>query len=179
MKDRLKYQSYFDLFVAQSFYPKIIQPTRLAKKKGTLIDQTFCKFSDSIQESSFSGIILSAMSDHLPHFTCIDITQHKKAVPKYVKLNRKDVTSFNSFQNEIETQLANAHIPNDLITDPNNTYNTLDNIKLSAKRMHLQPTTVRFNKYRLKRYPWMIADILNSIKFRDKLYKRLQYYTKL
>ena len=30
---RLKYQAFFDLFVTQSFYPKIVQPTRFTKKK--------------------------------------------------------------------------------------------------------------------------------------------------
>ena len=77
INQRLKYQAYLDLFVTMGFYPKIVQPTRFSKRNATIIDQTFCKFSTATQNSK-SGIILSSMSDHLPHFTCIDITVPKK-----------------------------------------------------------------------------------------------------
>lgn len=55
MESRLKYQSFFDLLVTHSFYPKIVQPTRFTKKKGAILDNTFCKLVEPM-ESTFSGI---------------------------------------------------------------------------------------------------------------------------
>ena len=40
----------------------------------------------------------------------------------------------------------------------------------SAQEKHLPEKTVRFNKYKHKCSPWMTNGILQSIKFRDKLY---------
>ena len=37
---------FFDLMTSYSFYPKITMPTRFSNKKGTLIDNFFCNFSD-------------------------------------------------------------------------------------------------------------------------------------
>lgn len=173
IKQRLKYQAYFDMFVTMGFYPKIVQPTRFSKKSATIIDQTFCKYSKSTQTSK-SGIIISCMSDHLPHFISIDVALPKQDTPKYIKINRKNEASFNSFCEEIQSSLTNPILPNDLNTDPNVTYATLKGIITSAKDNHLQPKTVRFHRYKHKKSPWITKGIINSIKFRDKLYKRLR-----
>ena len=72
MNTQIKYQAYFDQFVTDSFYSKIEQPCRLTKKTGSVIDHTFCKLSENTSKS-YSGILISNMSDLLPHFTCLDI----------------------------------------------------------------------------------------------------------
>ena len=63
--------------VTNGFYPKIVQPCRFIKKIGSIIDHTFCKSSESIFKSS-SGILISNMSDHLSHFTCLDILSNQQ-----------------------------------------------------------------------------------------------------
>ena len=63
---RIKYQAYFDQFVTNGLYPKIVQPCRFTKKTGSVIDHTFCNLSENTSKSH-SGILISNMSDHLPH----------------------------------------------------------------------------------------------------------------
>ena len=73
MDTQIKYQAYFDQFVTNGFYPKIVQPCRFTKKTGSVIEHTFCKLSENTSKS-YSGILISNMFDHLPHFTCLDIS---------------------------------------------------------------------------------------------------------
>ena len=49
----------------------------------------------------------------------------------------------------------------------------MENIILQAKSKYLSPKTVRFKKYKHKISPWLTAGILQSIKCRDVLYRRL------
>ena len=121
MNTRIKYQAYFDQFVTNGFYPKIVQPCRFTKKTGTVIDHTFCKLSENTSKSH-SGILISNMHDHLPHFTCLDILSNQQKPPKYIIKEKHDEASL-PFYNEIESSLRNTHFPNELTTDPNVTYN--------------------------------------------------------
>ena len=121
-----KYQAYFDQFVTTNgFYPKIEQPCRFTKKTGSVIDHTFCKLSENTSKS-YSGILISNMSDHLPHFTCLDIMSNQQKPPKYIMKEKQDEASLLSSYNEIETSLRNTNFPNELTTDPNVTYNLLE-----------------------------------------------------
>ena len=86
--EREKFQAYFDLFVTNSFFPQIMYPTRISKVQShrsarsarkhhtrmsaTLIDQMFCRIK-YINSAEYSGIVLSAMSDHFPYFSVLDI----------------------------------------------------------------------------------------------------------
>ena len=45
---------------------------------------------------------------------------------------------------------------------------------LSAKEKHLKRVKTKLNHYKHKRNPWISMGIINSIKFRDKMYKRLR-----
>ena len=173
MNTRIMYQAYFDQFVTNGFYPKIVQPCRFTKKTGSVIDHTFCKLSENTSKSH-SGILISNMSDHLPHFTCLDILSNQQKPPKYIIKEKHDEASLLSFYNEIESSLRNTHFPNELTTDPNVTYNLLEKIIVSAKEKHLKPVKTKLNHYKHKKNPWISMGIINSIKFRDKMYKRLR-----
>ena len=65
IKQREKYQSYFDKFVSSGFLPKITLPTRFSKKNCTIIDQIFCKFKNHDTKNE-SGILITDISDHFP-----------------------------------------------------------------------------------------------------------------
>ena len=47
-------------------------------------------------------------------------------------------------------------------------------IILSAKEKHLKPVKIQFNYYKHQKNPWISMGIINTIKFRDKMYKRLR-----
>ena len=138
-----------------------------------MIDHTFCKLSENTSKSH-SGILISNMSDHLSHFTCLGILSNQQKPPKYIIKEKHDEASLRSFYNEIESSLRNTHFPNDLTTDPNVTYNLLEKIILSAKEKHLKPVKTKLNHYKHKKNPWISMGIINSTKFRDKMYKRLR-----
>ena len=87
---------------------------------------------------------------------------------------KQDEGSLLSFYNEIEISLRNTNFPNELTTDPNVTYNLLEKNILSAKEKHMKPVKTKLNHYKHKKNPGITMGIINSIKFRDKMYKRLR-----
>ena len=87
-------------------------------------------------------------------------------------IEKQDKDSIKLFHDDIESSLKNIQFPNDLTTDPNLTYNMLEQVMSSAKEKHLTPKKVKINHYKHKKNPWITKGILNSIKFRDKLYKK-------
>ena len=173
INDRLKYQEFFDLMITQGFFPKIVFPTRFSKTRGTLIDQLFCKLSNATQKCK-SGIIHSCMSDHLPYFTCIDINKSVNEVPRYVKITPNDETSINNFRDHIANSLLSDPIPNDVSLNPNDSYTLLEQKIKEGQDLYIKPKLIKFKRYKHKMSPWITPGILNSIKFRDRLYKKLR-----
>ena len=53
-------------------------------------------------------------------------------------------------------------------------YTTLCNEILRSKNKHMPSKWVKFNKYKHKKSSWITQGLLKSIKYRDKLYKRLK-----
>ncbi len=48
---------YFDMFICHNFYPKITLPTRLSNNYCTLIDNIFCKLTETMLDTT-SGILI-------------------------------------------------------------------------------------------------------------------------
>ena len=127
LEEREKYQEYFDLFLSKGLFPQITLPTRFSKKKATLIDQIFCKFSGNLTAST-SGILISKISDHLPCFTCIDLIKQKRKILKFMKVNVQTPEAILMFKSDIYTSVEIANIDNNLLLDPNITYTHLEAI---------------------------------------------------
>ena len=62
----------------------------------------------------------------------------------------------------------------DVNSDPNESYAILEKSITSAMDEHMPLKTVKLNKYKHKGSPWITQDIINSIKYRDKLYKKVK-----
>ena len=58
-------------------------------------------------------------------------------------------------------------------TDPNDNYNLIDKHITQSVDKYLPVKLVRFNRHKHKRSKWITTGILNSIKYRDKLYAKL------
>ena len=172
INERHKYQKYFDVFVTNGLFPLITLPTRASKHSCTLIDQLFCKLRD-VRKLDFSGIIKTDLSDHFPYSIALDICKMVNHKPKFVNVNNNSESAFQSFSREISTSLENWNLNRNLFGDPNENYNMMENIILQAKSKYLSPKTVCFKKYKHKISPWLTAGILQSIKCRDVLYRRL------
>ena len=164
---------FFDSITSLSYFPKITLPTRFSKRKGTLIDNFFCKLSP-ISMTAESGILIKKFSDHEPYFICLDLIEKQRNVKdKYVfkKYGKKELQSF---VDEIRNTNIVSKLDMNENADPNNNYNVLENVIQSAKCKHMPRKQVKFNKHRHKKSGWITNGIIRSISFRDKLYQKLR-----
>ena len=157
------------MFVSHGAYPQITLPTRFSKNKATLIDQIFCRYSKNMSQSQ-SGLIMTKISDHLPCFFTLNLPTKCIQRSKYVKIRRTGPDAMEDFRTEIEREVLNSSFENDLLADPNVNYATLENIIKIAREKCFPIKEAKFNKYKHKISPWITMGILNSIKYRDRLY---------
>ena len=61
-----------------------------------------------------------------------------------------------------------------ILADPNINYSIHESAIMQANNKYMPIKTVKFQKYKHKRNDWITLGILNSIKHRDKLYKKLR-----
>ncbi len=115
------------MFTNHSFYPKITLPTRCSNKHGTLIDNFFCKLSESTIDST-SGILFKKSFDHLPYFTALNDFMFKELPVTYVKITKNYNRSVENFINEIQTSNILSDIKLNLTQDPNINYNIVHDI---------------------------------------------------
>ena len=170
---RQKYADYLDLMITNGLNPQITLPTRLSARRATLIDHIFCSLSHN-KKSCTSGIIFTELSDHFPCFTCLDQKLDMVDSQKFIKVATKDNISVQKFYDEINNTDIMQRLNTNSDHDPNANYEILENILCDARERFLPEKTVKFNKYKHKRSPWITLGILRSIKFRDNLYKKLK-----
>ncbi len=157
---------YFDMFTNHSFYPKITLPTRFSNTHGTLIDNFFCKLSESTIDTMF----IKKFSNHQPYFTVQnDFTLNEPSVT-YIKITKNDHKSVKHFINEIQTILSDIKL--NLTQDHNINYNIIHDVIQYAKTSHMPQQIVMFNKYKHKKTKWITHGIIKSIQTRDNMYKK-------
>ena len=105
---------------------------------------------------------------------CIDILNTKPIKRKTVKIQPSSPESIESFRNEVCHNIEKTYFDRNLLLDPHVSYTKLDQIIHDAKDKNLPEKIVKFNKYKHKMNPWITSGILQSIKYRDKLYKKLK-----
>ena len=132
------FHEYLQLLTTNGFYPKIVQPTRFSKKRGTLIDQIFCKFTAETI-SSHGGIIHTDLSDPFPYFICADVFSKSKAAPRYIQLMKLDNNSIEAFIEDLYQTISKQTFTNDLTVNPNETYNIVENVIQSSHEKHFKP----------------------------------------
>ena len=64
--------TFFNTFTSHGYLPEITLPTRFSDRRGTLIDNFLCTFSD-VSLKSKSGILIDKFSDHQPYFTSVNL----------------------------------------------------------------------------------------------------------
>ena len=176
--DRLKIKEesgisdFFDSVTSIGFFLKITLPTRLSKKRATLIDNFYCNLENSLIESK-SGIVLKSLSDHLPYFTSIKskTTCGKK---KTIEIYNENDESIAQIKQELNSIDLCACLNNDPNADPCKNFDTFNSVLLRIKEKYLSRRIVKFRKYKHRANPWISKGIIKSIKFRDKLYKKLK-----
>ena len=118
------------------YFPKITLPTRLSGDCGTLIDNFFCRISQSTLNVS-SGILIKQFSDHQPYFICLDIdTRHAKP-PRYVHIQSESPKALDDFYKEIAESDIVSKLNTNILSDPNINYHTMHKIIDDARKKHI------------------------------------------
>ena len=101
-----------------------------------------------------------------------DILKKTRHVPKFVQINRTNANSFQAFHNELKLQFDTLKMNNDLFCDPNKNYQY--SVFWMQKPNILRLKTVKLKNHKHKLSQWMTNGILNSVKYRDKIFLRLK-----
>ena len=104
----------------------------------------------------------------------LKITQKKELLPKYVNINIVSTEAMHNVRHEIKSEEIYNKFNKKTTADPNSNYTTLCNEILRSKNKHMPSKWVKFNKYKHKKSSWITQGFLKSIKYVDKLYKRLK-----
>ena len=172
INEREKYARFLDLMLEEQLFPKIMLPTRFARKSASLIDQIYIKNRHFLH--SQSGILLTPTSDHFGCFTIVNNKIDKPKNPKHVTISEFSDEALANFSDAVGNINFMELLSRDLITDPNDTYNIIESEINKVKAQYLPTKTVKFNKYKHKKSPWITLGILKSMKYRDKLYSKLR-----
>ena len=172
IKDKPSFNDYFETVISNGFLPKITLPTRKTSHSSTLIDNILVRPAN-IVSSANAGILKINISDHFPCFLSLDSLKIDKCSHKFIKIWSRDKFSLNRFYNELNKECTAEKFDSNLSIDPNLNYEILNNIIQNAYEKHIPVKFVRFNKHKHKLNNWITRGIISSIKFRDRLYKRL------
>ena len=149
---------------SSGFFTHIIVPTMFATNSCSLIDQIYVKepkiHQDISSNNTSSGVVISDISDHLPCFTSICISQ-TKTTPKFITINTRSETVINHFKEKVA--LLQSHLNTYSHGNPNVTYDIIEKHITDAKETFLQKTNqtqYTVHKHRIK---WMTesSDQLN------------------
>ena len=122
----IKYDEFFELFLSQGFFPNITLPTRVTNTTATLIDQIYSKTYDNLQ-NSYSGILVSKISDHFPIFIFQKCQTFFKKQPDRILITKNGPRQIENFKSEL-----NSYDWSSLFCDQasNNVKNAFDNFSL-------------------------------------------------
>ncbi len=145
INEKHKISDYFDMLIEHSFCPKITVPTRLTNTKATLIDNLWCRLSETTLNIT-AGVLINKFSDHQPYFMLLDNIDTNILTPTYIKVSKQDNISLLNLKNEI---LASEELhswstrPGE---DSNVTYNVLHNVIQNTKDRHIPSKLVKNHK---------------------------------
>ena len=160
--------------LSYGFHPKITQPTRFTDSSASLIDN-IC--SNIFTEKSVTGLLISNISDHLPYFYCFNQDIQLSPKIKYVynrKINHQTIMSLKNYLSSLNITYQLCY---ETRYNPNDLYNKLEHMITTAMDACRLRRRLKFNKYKHKKSSWISFGIINSIQFRDKLYKDLKKLT--
>ncbi len=165
-------QEYLDSMISSGFIPKITLPTKINRNSCKLYDHIFTRFKNTSIKSD-SCIYLTNISDHLPVLLSLNFMKTQTNTPTYVEKRDNSIKNQQLFMDKTAEKLAQIHFDSCLTTNPNTDYNKIENILVSSYDECIPLIKSKVTKYTQKNSPWMTQGLLNSIKTRDILYKKL------
>ena len=161
--------SYFDGVLSSGFLPSITLPTRLSDN-STLIDNIFVNKQDII---NIAGILSNEISDHQAVVVNINLTMPRSKT-KFITIYSNSAESKINFKNDISSKGIYDKLDKNLHADPNINYNILEKEIINSMETHMQKKTVKFNRRKHKRDPWITFGILRSVNKKNQLYRTLK-----
>lgn len=171
VNEKTVFKEYIETFMTNGLIPRIIYPTRFSERRGTLIDNVFCKLNDPCLGSA--GILLQNISDHNPYFFIFNLHMNDVKNDNYITKRYINTNCLNKLKNDLEIANVSELLRSD-VSDPNINYDILEGILLKLMEKHMPLKAVKFNKHKHKKSPWITYGIIKSIKKRDKLYASLK-----
>ena len=171
--ERTSVNDFLENILSNGYLPKITLPTRLTRNSGTLIDNAFVKMSNNFSNTT-SGIVSFKISDHLPYYVCLDFLLHKKKLSKYIKITKNSINDINNLKQYFRQADIIDQLQQGDTYDVNVKYKIFSKILEKGLKLHMPTKIVKYNKYRCKEQKWITQGILNSIRFRDKLFHKLK-----
>jgi len=164
--------NFLEKMLTFSYIPSITVPTRYSLHKYSLIDNFFCKSPrQSLQFSA--GVINSKISDHNPYFM-IFYTEITSKTPKYITICKYSSNSLKCFKDELNSinfdETLDFSPEGDVEQNCINFIETIRNIK----NKHFPIVTVKFDRRKHKKSPWITNGLIKSINYRDKLFCKLK-----
>ena len=161
--------TYLDTFSSNLYVPHIIHPTRITPHSKTLIDNIFSNVPNFSQ--GISGNLTISISDHLAQFLIIPLDSGY--VPRKSIMYKRDTKNFdreNFFLDLLSIEwtdvlLLEKEDPNLSFKKYFSTINTLIDKYMPLRKMTQKEIKLQYT-------PWISKDILQSIKVREKLYKK-------
>ena len=161
--------SYFDGILSSGFLPTITLPTRISER-STLIENIF---SNKQEKINFAGILINEISDHQAVLVNINQTLPSNKT-KYITIYSNSAESKINFRNDIASKNIYEKLNKDIHCNPNENYNILESEIINSMESHMNKKTVKFNRRKHKRDPWITFGILRSVNKKNKLYKCLK-----
>ncbi len=148
LNEREVFSELFYALTENNFYHKITLLTRFSIKHGTLIDNFYCKLTESTLDT-ISGILIKHISDHQPYFTFLNNLSQHKLQQIFIKNNIRSSEAMSNFENELRNM--RNKIDNSPTADPNSNYSIIHKIIENAKNKHISSKIVKFNKRKRKK----------------------------
>lgn len=165
--DLLKSSSsdFLQLLYSNNFLPTITRPTHVTNQSVSLI---YNILTNTTCDSNYrTGVFITDISDHFPIFLRTHPCQDNEESGFYARnYSESNVNYFMSTMHNIEWNVINE------IVHVNDAYNTFFSIFGNHYEKSFPMSYVRPRRSRKKRHPWISAGILQSIKRKNKLYKK-------
>ena len=175
INDKPIFNEFLDTVISHSFYPKITLPTRLTTRRGSLLDNFYCKLSTATADMTTS-ILISEISDHFHYFMSLNVGKKKHIIKEndYVAIPKLSPLDIINIKKKLSEDKLFELLTNDPTADPNINYNIIDESITRTINMFSKSKPAKFNKRKHKMSNWITKGIIRSINIRNVMYRKLR-----
>ena len=173
INEKTEVNNIFSQFCGYGYVPKITLPTRFATKSASLIDQIYVK--QTLETSkSVSGILLNQISDHKLIFSQIDTMVPKQKFPSFILRRNITGNSIEYLKSDLKEKYQTFDPIFDINKHPEPSLKNLEDTIRELKDKHMPEEKMKFNRKKHTIQPYMTKDLMDGIRHRDRLYRRLE-----